>query len=49
MYAKNTGYKLTTTPRLVRGTNQRASNIAHSIAHISRSPPSWSANNTQLR
>jgi len=48
MYGKATGYKLTATPRLAFGANQRASDIAHNVVHISRNPPSWLTNNTQL-
>ena len=48
-YRKAMGYKSTSTPRLVRDANQHASDIAHSVLHTSRNPPSWLANNTQLR
>jgi len=48
MYEKAMSYKLITTPQLVHGTNQRASDIAHNVEHISHNPPSWSANNTLL-
>jgi len=48
MYGKAIGYKLIAVPQLVHGTNQRASDIAHSVGRISHNPPSWSANNTLL-
>ena len=48
MCGRSIGYKSIVAPRLVHGTNQRASSISHNVGHILYNPSSSSTNNTQL-